>query len=112
MAHQHLDSTQIVPGFQKVGGKAVTKRMDAGALLNFSLFSSFFVDLVYRCVSEWVVLFFLKGRREQVRLWLTGFVITAQLFKQLYRKDRLALFSTFSIFNFDQHPFAVDVFRF
>ena len=48
MAHEHLDSRQIMTGFQKVGGKAVAQRVDTCPGFNFGFLSRFFVDVVYR----------------------------------------------------------------
>jgi hypothetical protein len=45
VAHEHLYSSDIVAGLQKVGGKGVAQGMDAVTFLDSGLFSSVFVDL-------------------------------------------------------------------
>ena len=82
VAHEHLDSADIVTGLQQMGGKAVAEGMDAGTFPDSGFFSSLLIDAAHRCVGEGLVLFALKGGGEQVALGLAFFEVLAQLLKK------------------------------
>jgi hypothetical protein len=44
MAHQHLDFSNIVSGFQQMGGEAVAQGVNAFSVFNPGFFSSLFVN--------------------------------------------------------------------
>ena len=61
MAHQHLDSADIIAGFKEMGTKAMAKSMDADTFFNAGFFSSLLINVSYRWISEWLVFSLFKG---------------------------------------------------
>ena len=61
MAHQHLDSADIIAGLKKMGGEAMAQGMDADTFFNAGFFSSILIDVSYRWISEWQVFPLFKG---------------------------------------------------
>ena len=52
MAHQHLDSADIIASFKEMGAEAMAKGMDADTSFHTSFFSSILVDVSYRWICE------------------------------------------------------------
>ena len=66
MAHEHLYLADVIPGFQQVGGKAVTKGVQACPLVNPGFVSGLLVDATDRFIAEGLTkkLHGLKGHRS------------------------------------------------
>ena len=109
VAQEHLDSSQIVTGLQKMGGKTVPQGVDAYPFLNAGFFPSVFVNVSYGGVREGLVFAVLERGGEEVGSGLAGFVVLAKFLKKLGGENAIALFAPFSIFHLDQHVFAVDM---
>jgi len=112
VAQEHLDSSQIVTGFQKMSGEAVSQGVDAYPFLNAGFFPSVFVNVSYGGVREGLVFTVLERGGEEVGSGLAGFVVLAKFLQKLGGENAIALFASFSIFHLDQHVFAVDVLGF
>lgn len=112
VAQEHLDSSQIVTGFQKMSGEAVSQGVDAYPFLNAGFFPSVFVNVSYGGVREGLVFAVLERGGEEVGSGLAGFVVLAKFLQKLGGENAIALFASFSIFHLDQHVFAVDVLGF
>ena len=61
MAHEYLDSTDIVAGLQKMGGEAMAKGVDADTFFYAGFLSSVLVDVSHRRISEGLVFSVIKG---------------------------------------------------
>jgi len=61
VAHQYLDSTDIVTGLQEVCGKAVPEGVDTGSFLNAGFFSGFLIDDAHGLIGEYLVFSVLIG---------------------------------------------------
>lgn len=112
VAQENLDSAQIVTGFQKMSGEAVSQGVDAYPFLNAGFFPSVFVNVSYGGVREGLVFAVLERGGEEVGSGLAGFVVLAKFLQKLGGENAIALFASFSIFHLDQHVFAVDVLGF
>lgn len=112
VAQEDLDSAQIVTGFQKMSGEAVSQGVDAYPFLNAGFFPGVFVNVSYGGVREGLVFTVLERGGEEVGSGLAGFVVLAQFLQKLGGENGIALFASFSIFHLDQHVFAVDVLGF
>lgn len=112
VAQEHLDSSQIVTGFQKMSGEAVSQGVDADPFLNAGFFPSVFVNVSYGGVREGLVFAVLERGGEEVGSGFAGFIVLAQFLQKLGGENAIALFASFSIFHLDQHVFAVDVLGF
>jgi len=52
MAHQDLDSADIIAFFKKMGGEAMAQGMDTDTSFNTGFFPSILVDVPYRWIGE------------------------------------------------------------
>ncbi len=112
VAQENLDSAQIITGFQKMSGEAVSQGVDAYPFLNAGFFPSVFVNVSYGGVREGLGFAVLERGGEEVGSGLAGFVVLAKFLQKLGGENAIALFAPFSIFHLDQHVFAVDVLGF
>lgn len=61
MAHQHLDSADIIAGLKQMGCEAMAQGMDADTFFNAGFFSSILVDVSYRWIGEGQIFSLFKG---------------------------------------------------
>ena len=84
VAHEYLDFSDIVAGFQQMSCKRMPHGMNAGTIFNAGFFAGLFIKVAHRFVRQRLVLFMLVRRGEQIGLGPEFFVIMAQFRQQSF----------------------------
>src|SRR5579864_3666449 len=110
MAEHHLDASQVGAGFEKVGGKAVAKRVGRHSLLYASSNGGFVHSLPDNLFSDrFVCARVIHRAGEQVGLGPHPAVVRAQRAKQLLTQGNFPIDAALALYHAQHHALAVNV---
>ena len=98
MAQQQLDFADVIAGFQKVGGKGVAKRVQAGTFVDPGLLPRFVVDLQNGSIAQRLAR---MGGGKEVALGPRHSVVLPQFFEEFFGKQGIAILTAFAVDDFD-----------
>ena len=98
MAHQQLDFADVTAGFQKVGGKGVAKRVQAGTFLDRGFFPGLVVDGSHGLIAQRLAR---MGGGKEVSLGSRDSVVLPKFFEEFFGKQGIAILTAFAVNDFD-----------
>jgi hypothetical protein len=106
MTHEELNRSKIHPVFKKMGSETVPKHVDTSLLADSGLCFGFVEDSPDSGFTDGTAFVFSE---EKPGLGVILLPIVLQMEQEVFRKNGIAVFLAFALFNFDHHPAAVDV---